>query len=64
VHYLLTSAEPDGAGNLTVTETPIRHNFTRIAFEAALPTETVPDNDANHHLYGDITGCAHAPLFP
>jgi hypothetical protein len=64
VHYLLTSAGPDGAGNLTVTETPIRHNFTRIDFEATLPTETVPDNDANHHLYGDITGCAHAPLFP
>jgi hypothetical protein len=64
VHYLLTSAEPDGAGNLNVTETPIHHNFTRIDFDAPLPPQTVTDNSANHHLYGDITNCAHAPLFP
>ena len=64
VHYLLTTAEPDGAGNLTVSETPIHHNFTRIDFDAPLPSQTVADNSANHHLYGDISNCAHAPLFP
>jgi hypothetical protein len=64
VHYLLTSAVPDGAGNLTITETPIRHNFTRIDFETPLPLQTVADTTANHHLYGDISGCSHSPLFP
>jgi hypothetical protein len=64
VHYLLTSAEPDGAGHLTVTQTPIHHNFTRIDFDAPLPVQTVTDNAAGEHFWGDITNCAHAPLFP
>jgi hypothetical protein len=64
VHYLLTSAVPDGAGHLTLTQTPIHHNFTRIDFDVPLPVQTITDNAAGEHFWGDITNCAHAPLFP
>jgi hypothetical protein len=62
--YAVNEAVPDGAGNLTVTQTVFHHNFTRIDFDPPLASFTVPDTPANQHQYGDFFDCDHDPLFP
>ncbi len=63
-YYAVNEAVPDGAGNLTVTQTVFHHNFTRIEFDPPLASFTVPDTPANEHQYGDFSACDHDPLFP
>jgi hypothetical protein len=60
----VNEAVPDAAGNLTVVQTVFHHNFTRIEFDAPLPSFTVPDTPANEKQYGDLFDCDHAPVIP
>lgn len=55
-----TQAVP--GGDWTVHQTLINHNFTQIEL-SDLGNITVPDGPDIQSLYGDFSGCDHAPLF-
>jgi len=55
-----TQAVP--GGDWTVHQTLINHNFTQIEL-TDLGTITVPDSPDIQDLYGDFSGCDHAPMF-
>lgn len=55
-----TQAAP--GGDWTVHQTLINHNFTQVEL-TDLGTITVPDSPDIQDLYGDFSGCDHAPMF-
>ncbi len=63
VYYVLRTATPDGAGSVATTSREIRHIGAVASFND-LGGQTIPDDPAVQHNYGDIQGCGHPPLFP
>lgn len=63
-YYAVNQAVQQPGGDWKVTQTVFHHNFTKIVFDAPLPTFTVPDGPDVQHQYGDFFACDHAPLFP
>jgi hypothetical protein len=63
VVYNLTTATPTASG-FDVQQQPFRHNFTTVVLGSPLPVQHVAASADVAHLYGDFSGCTHAPLFP